>query len=412
MLADVWTTENILAGILGVLCAAWWLTASRIWRGLSHLSPLSTATNDSDGRAAPSLVVIIPACNEADTLEAALSTLRAQEYPNLHIKLVNDRSDDETGDVVDRLAAADPRIEAIHITDLPDGWLGKTHAMHTAVEKSSSDWILFTDADVHFAPDALKRAVAHAEQNQRDMLAVLPDFREVPGAYWLNVAVGTFVVGSYGALKTWEISDPAKPTSIGLGAFNLVRRTALEKSPGLPWMKLDVNDDLTLAMMLKQSGAAIELANGTEAIGVEWYPTLRALILGFEKGTFAGLNYRYMRMVAFASFFSAYHLAPLVALTWWSKPWLVALGATALLAYAGAAFRARSILHRKRRHLLMLPLGAQLLLFALVRAAIVVGRRGGISWRGTFYSLKALREAQRFTLSPKMSVPSADRDGG
>ena len=118
---------------------------------------------------------MIPACNEADTLGAALGTLLAQDYPALEILLVNDRSTDGTGDIVDRLAASDPRITALHVRELPQGWLGKVHALHVASERARGDWLLFTDADVHFAPGALRRAVAVARVHQLDHLTCVPN---------------------------------------------------------------------------------------------------------------------------------------------------------------------------------------------------------------------------------------------
>src|SRR6185369_5444580 len=102
----------------------------------------------------------VPACNEAGTIETALASLLAQDYPGLEIVLVDDRSSDGTGVIIDRLAASDPRISAIHVRDLPIGWLGKVHALQRGLERVRGALVLFTDADIYFAPGSLRRAVS------------------------------------------------------------------------------------------------------------------------------------------------------------------------------------------------------------------------------------------------------------
>src|SRR6185369_2740694 len=107
--------------------------------------------------------VVVPACNEARTIERALTSLLAQDYPDLEIVLVDDRSSDETGAIIEHLAASDRRISAIHVRELPAGWLGKVHALQRGLERARGELVLFTDADIHFAPGALRRAVAWVE---------------------------------------------------------------------------------------------------------------------------------------------------------------------------------------------------------------------------------------------------------
>ena len=108
----------------------------------------------------PELGVVIAASNEAETIEPALRSLLAQDYPSLEIVMVDDRSTDRTGTIVDHLAASDARISRVHVRVLPAGWLGKVHALQRGVERVRGDFVLFTDADIHFAPGALRRAVA------------------------------------------------------------------------------------------------------------------------------------------------------------------------------------------------------------------------------------------------------------
>ena len=96
-------------------------------------------------------------------VEQATRSLLAQDYPELALIAVDDRSTDGTGAILDAIAAEDTRLKVLHIEELPAGWLGKTHALHAAAATSSADWLLFTDADVLFVPDTLRRAIALAE---------------------------------------------------------------------------------------------------------------------------------------------------------------------------------------------------------------------------------------------------------
>lgn len=99
----------------------------------------------------PRVSVIIPARNEADTIKAAMRSRLESDYPNLEIILIDDRSTDNTPEIIEEIAQTDSRVKAIHIKELPKAWIGKLYAMHTGVEVASGAWLLFSDADVHIA---------------------------------------------------------------------------------------------------------------------------------------------------------------------------------------------------------------------------------------------------------------------
>ncbi|OJH33430.1 glycosyltransferase [Cystobacter ferrugineus] len=111
----------------------------------------------------PRVSMIMPARDEARTLEPAMRSKLGNSYPELELVLVNDRSTDATGSLADRFAQEEPRLQVVHIEQLPADWLGKVHAMQRGLERASGEWILFSDADVHLAPKALERIVAYAE---------------------------------------------------------------------------------------------------------------------------------------------------------------------------------------------------------------------------------------------------------
>ena len=244
----------------------------------------------------PSLSVVIPACNEGNTLEQALTTLLEQDYPDLEIVLVNDRSTDNTGTVVDQMAAKDERILPVHIAHLPPGWLGKVHAIHVATQKVRGDWILFTDADVHFQPGVLRKTVAFCLEQQIAHLTVAPEVYSQ--SFWLDVTLAAFGLTFFTSLKAAEIGKPGSDSFAGIGAFNLVRKSVFDQTEGFPWLRMEVADDLGLGLMLHRAGALSRFVLGTDEIGWTWYCSLAAMVRGLENNLFGlAAHYRYGRLL-------------------------------------------------------------------------------------------------------------------
>lgn len=345
----------------------------------------------------PRLSVVIAARDEGETIEAALTTLLASDYPDLEIVAVDDRSRDETGRILDRAGAADPRVRAVHVSTLPPGWLGKVHAMHRGVAAASGAFLLFTDADVHFAPGVLRRAVAHAEASGVDHLVVAPELlaRGLVQDALSAAFVTSFLVGT----RAVEVDRPGSKVYVGVGAFNLVRRAAFDRTPGFEWLKLEVLDDVGLGLMLKRAGAKARFAIGLGDVTILWYPSLRAMARGLEKNMFGAVcRYSLVRLAAFLAAGALFLPAPLVALALPPRPWMPLLGVASLaLALVVAAILAA----RTRRSILpfvLAPAGGALFAALVARAAWRCVARGGILWRDTFYPLHALRAGQRVKL--------------
>ena len=314
-----WSFEALL--FLG--CLPWYLVAWGIWLSLKHVQSLPAISSDGD-RSYPKLSVIIAARNEADTVKNALKSVLAQKYPNLEIILVNDRSTDGTDEILAKLAEKDPRVSIHHVEELPSGWLGKVHAMHQGFFRSTGEWLLFTDADVHFEKGCIDRIIDVAERSSVDYLCVVP---EVQARQSLLRALYTVSLsGFFLATRIWEVKN--QKAFVGVGACGLVRRSQLAKSPGLSWLKMEVVDDLALAQLIWQTEGKLDVYWGRECVGVEWYPSLGDLIRGLEKNLFAGAQYQYWRallgiigilFIAVAPWFSiALEFAGLIFLLWLS----------------------------------------------------------------------------------------------
>lgn len=165
----------ILLKIYSIAGLLYWLLMARAAVRLPSVPTLRASASVRERR--PSLTVIVPACNEAAELEPAARTLLAQNYPELELIFVNDRSTDATGRIIDEMARGNSRVVTVHIEALPERWLGKVHALHIGLQGASGQIVLFTDADVHFAKDTLAQAVQYFLDNELDHLAGFPPGR-------------------------------------------------------------------------------------------------------------------------------------------------------------------------------------------------------------------------------------------
>lgn len=341
----------------------------------------------------PRLSIIVPACNEAEHIEAAVGTLRQQDYPELEIILVNDRSTDHTGGIIDRLVEEDQRIQAVHIDTLPSGWLGKVHALHQGVQRASGDWLLFSDADIHYAPGILRKAIAYVRQEKVDHLALLPNV--VLHRFWLKVAISTFGLMFLLNTRASEINKPDSRHPIGIGAFNLVRREAFEHTPGFEWLRLEVVDDFGLGVMLKKAGAKTRFAMADKDLSLSWYPTVRAMFRGLEKNLFGpGAGYHWWKAILQVLLLWGLVAAPVVALCS-TQSWLNAAGIAVVMMYLLFSIFFVRESHTETPSLLMFPVGLIMLSLMMLWAAYRCLKNGGIDWRGTHYSLEELRRGQR-----------------
>ena len=249
---------------------AWGLAAAWCWRTTGAIQGLPLVQNLTDLKwdvaadELPTLTVIVPGRNEAENIAATLDTLMQQEYAGLRVVAVDDRSDDATGLIMDRYAAKFPeRLSVLHITELAEGWLGKTYAMAKGVAASESEYVLFTDADVLFSPSLLRRVIAFAESERADHVVVMPTL-EIR-SWGEGALLGVFHVTAMWGSRLWKVADPAaKRDFIGIGAFNLMRRDALEAIGGLEPQRLAVVEDMTLGVRVKSAGcgSALRLRRG------------------------------------------------------------------------------------------------------------------------------------------------------
>ena len=337
----------------------------------------------------PFLSVIVAARNEERDIEQAIQSLLDLEYEPLQLTIVDDRSTDRTGEILDRLAERFPRLNIVHLDELPAGWLGKNHALQLGAERSDGEWLLFTDADIVFEPTSLSRAVWWAEQHGVDHLAAAPDIR-VDG-YMLNAFVATFVVFFNAYFQPWRARDPKSRAFIGIGAFNLVKASAYAAVEGHRRLKMRPDDDVKLGKVLKVAGFRQDILIGADMISVRWYASIAELIGGLEKNAFAGVEYNPITVVGSSLMILAGCVGPFLGAVA-ASGWPQVLFAIAAILWLYCCWHSCWSLKQSPWHCFGFPLAVVLFAYIQWRTMLLNYWLGGIRWRDTHYSLKELRE--------------------
>lgn len=338
----------------------------------------------------PLVSVIVPCRNEATGVSKAMSSLLGQDYPNLEIVAVNDRSEDGTGLVLDSLSAQDRRLTVLHIDRLPCGWLGKNNATQRGARCARGSWLLFTDGDVVFEPDALRRSVAFAEAHGLGHFVALPRF--IADSFLERAFVSTFALALALKLNPAALCLPRTFAYVGVGAFGLVRREAYEKIGGHERLAFEVADDLKLGLLLRRSGVPQGCLESDGLVSVRWQNGLMASLRGLEKNAFSGCEWNTgIAAVAVLGIVSAAVLPYLplaVAAPAWTLPLAVLAAVLPVFLVGGAA---RSMSGGTGLEGLVAPLGAVTLGAVIAWSTLLALVRQGIIWRGTFYPLRDLR---------------------
>jgi glycosyltransferase involved in cell wall biosynthesis len=378
------------------IALVWVLRTYDALQGLPTVTRLSGTDWDVEPVGEPTLTVVLAAKDEAKDIAATMDALLAADYPRLRIVVVDDRSTDGTGAILDEYAARAgaekrPRVEVIHLAELPEGWLGKTFALMVGTERvaaqGGSDYVLYTDADVLLSPSILRRAVAFAEATEADHLVVMPTFL-VKGRSE-GIVLGFLQVMGLWASRPWKIDDPkATRDVIGVGSFNLVRLGALEEIGGWEPQRLAVIEDVALGRRMKAAGMRQRIAFAPGFVLVHWAKGARGILRGMTKNFFAAFGFRLWLLLPACLWIVVFWLVPIAGLGWWRT----LLPAVLVLICIAALYRKLSEVSMiDARYGWVYPLGAVGVMYAMLRSMVVVIWEGGVTWRGTHYRLRDLR---------------------
>ena len=372
---------SVITLLLWSIAACDIMVGSRRVKALADLSPLLPS-------GPPRVSIIVAARNEARNIRAALGSLLRLSYPDYELIVVDDRSDDGTGAILDEMAVSDPRLRVIHTSALPAGWLGKNYALWCGAGVASGELLLFTDADIVMESSTLNRAVQLLLSGRIDFLSVTPSM--TMKTTFLQMFGASFIIFFSMFARPWKARDLQSPCHVGIGAFNLVRTAAYRTVGGHETIRLRPDDDMKLGKIIKKGGYLCDVAYGPEFLSVEWYSSLGEVIRGMEKNAFSGCDYR----VSLALFGVAFHLACTVwpyAALFLTHGWVLLLNAGVVLLLTLLFVDCASFHGSKRWYAIGFPLCTLLFVWIILRTMVLNLVQGGINWRGTFYSLEELK---------------------
>jgi glycosyltransferase involved in cell wall biosynthesis len=373
--------------VFGFIAFFWLTYGLRVAYGAFRLPWLRDFAPAADAEC-PLISLLFAARDEEEKLPGALATLMEIDYPNLEVIAVDDRSNDATGQILDEFAAAHPRLRVVHVADLTPGWLGKPHALQKAFESSTGDWLLFTDADVRFKPDSIRRAIALVKQRNLDHLSLFGDVEMI--GFWEKVLITFFAFLFHIASDPYRVSNPHSRFYVGVGAFQMVRRSAYEASGTHRRLAMEVIDDMKLGKIIKQSGFRSGVGIAQDSVAVRWHAGVGNLVRGVTKNFFAGAGYNLGVVALGITGLLLLNVAPFFGILFghgWIRIFAAAALALILCFHTGVAVTMRVSPLYSLTH----PLGAILLSYMLLRSTFVTLKQGGIVWRGTFYPLDELK---------------------
>lgn len=357
----------------------------RFWHADQRLAPLGPAP-----AAWPAVIAVVPARNEADVIRRSMTSLLDQDYPGpFQVVLVDDSSDDGTGDAARRLATEHPRGTRLCVVDgtpLPEGWVGKMWAVHNGIRRADESdpkapYLWLTDADIAHGPGVLRALVTKAEAARLDLVSLMALLHcRRP---WERLLIPAFVYFFQKLYPFPLVNDPRHHVAGAAGGCMLVRRDALRTIGGIGAIRGEVIDDCALGRALKKNGPIwLGLAEDTHSIRP--YEGLKDIWRMVARSAYDQLGYSPLVLAGtVVGMFLVYLVPPVVAL---GTPWHgnVAAGVMAGLAWLLMAWSCRPTLalYGKPAPAALLPVAGLLYNLMTLDSALAYYRGRGGFWKG------------------------------
>jgi cellulose synthase/poly-beta-1,6-N-acetylglucosamine synthase-like glycosyltransferase len=379
----------------------WTLRHISVSRARQQSSALDSRYPTDSSAPWPKVSLLVAGKNEEKNIERCLRSLVAQNYPNLEVIAINDRSTDRTGQIMDRVAAeSGGRLTVVHITDLPADWLGKPHAMHEGQKRATGEYLVFTDADCFFqCPDAVRIAVAYAREHGVDLLSVLPVLET--SSLWERILQPVCSAVLIIWFRPEWVNSPDCRTAYANGAFMLFSRACYQAVGGHPQVKAFLMEDMEFARLAKESGRRLYVVQNRDLYRTRMYEDFRTTFAGWSR-IFYGSFRRSLYVAGAALVLLAISLLPYLILLGalgvaTVKGWDVHRLGWFILAWSGLAIAAQmSVIMRfyplmgaKWYRALTYPVGASVT-FAILLNALTKFRGGKIVWRGSEVRMKGI----------------------
>ncbi len=281
---------KIITVYLIVNMISWLIRHRFLSLSVRKLKYLSSKTDIPPDFEFPRVSVIVSARNEERNIRRCIESLLKQDYPNLEIIAVNDRSTDRTGEILKEFAKnSGGKLKVIEIDDLPSGWFGKHHAMHQASMVANGEYLLFTDADCIFiCPSTITAAVLYSVQNGIDLLSVFP--RLDLDTFWEKLIQPMCSIILMIWFRPERANSKRRKTAYANGAFMLFSRKAYDKVGGHQAVRDKICEDMALAKRVKEGGFRLYVIHNRDLYRTKMYETLKDTIVGWSRIFFGSFD--------------------------------------------------------------------------------------------------------------------------
>ncbi len=348
---------------------------------------------------APLISICIPARNEENNIRNSVESALGQDYPNIEVIVLDDRSTDSTLTQLAEIAARDSRLVPINGTDLPAGWAGKPFALFQASAAARGEWLCFVDADTFLAPQAISSCYAKALEREADMFTTMNE--QILGSFWEKVIMPLVMTALSVGFSPRKVNDPTTRDAIANGQFIMIRRTVYDAIGGHEKVKDQIVEDKAISEQVKWNGHHLVVADGSQVIRTRMYTNLPSMWEGWTKNIYLGLR-DHPSMLMLGAFGATLALIaalflpiwPLLGINWYLNggKWLaVAVTIEALIIWASVIY-ARARVARGMKisvwYALTTPLGAGVFAAMMLTSAWKVISGQGVTWRGRTYHSK------------------------
>jgi len=383
----------ILTAILIGISVAWIFLIKSMIESFKFSPHLDKFENIS--KSTPKVSIILPARNEEAFLGKCLDSLLDQDYENYEIIVIDDSSEDSTGNIISEFAKKNSKIIHVSAKPKPEGWMGKNWACMEGYRKASGELLLFTDADTRHSKNVISLAVAHLISLDLDALSAIP--KMLTFDFWTNISlpmISTFLHTRFSALN---VNNPSKKTAYFFGSFFIMKKKTYEEVGMHEGVKQEIIEDGALGKKVKDGGYKMRIVRGEHLIDAVWardkvtlWNALKRLMIPL---------YLQSEKIAIGSFFATLFLLfvpfPIFATSVFLPVettsvkilcWTAALAS--FLIYVGAIIETKFMLGLRLIYAIFAPLGGLVVVLGFFNGVLQAKKSSSISWRGRSYSMK------------------------
>jgi glycosyltransferase involved in cell wall biosynthesis len=388
--------EITVLGVYALVLLVWAARHHLVTRTRRELTVLTARHPAYQGQSPPLVSVLIPAKDEAASIGDCIRSVLAQSYQPLEVIVIDDRSQDDTADIVRRIAAHDPRVRLLSTSGLPAGWTGKTNALATGAREARGTWLLFIDSDTRHDPSNLTILMEYARREQSDLVSILPRMRH--GSFWERVCqplAGMIVMLNF---PVGRINDDAEiDTAFANGQYILMRRAAYEAVGGHAAVRDKFVEDIQLARVTKAHHYRIRLAIAPELSSTRMYTSLGDLVRGWSRILYAAYDHSTAHLAAVLAGLVVFSLSAYAVLAGTIAAWFIdhghpsryiatlfAMCLAHLALQTSVMVRVYNLAANQRRYVFFYSVAAGVM-FLVLASALRKCFTHRIVWRGTCY---------------------------